>query len=378
MIFLEETQVLKKSTDYNRLVREFGLSYLRDLKSRIKNPHPWIQREIFFAHRDFDKILDISEKGEQFAVVSGRGPSNKVHLGHLGVFSVVKWLQSEYGAEVYIPLSDDEKCVFKKIKRLEEALYYAYDNALDIAALGFNPQKTHFFISTKYAPIYRYAVMLSRHATFSTVKAIFGFNNETNPGAIFYPLVQSVHILLPTFEKGLPVVVPIAVDQDPYIRLTRDLAGKIGYFKPSALHSKFLSGLDGTPMSASRPETAIFIDDKDKVIKQKIWRALTGGQGTLAKQKELGGEPERCIVFEWFRAYSLKSDEEIKKIYNECKGGARFCGQCKKELTKDIIKIVHEQRKRKMEIAKRLDRYFLHEIDFEIVEKVIEDIEGRD
>lgn len=375
---MEETQLLKKSTDYGRLVREFGLSYLEDLKNKIRKPHPWIERGIFFAHRDFDKILDLSENGERFAVVSGRGPSNKVHLGHLGVFSVVKWLQDVYDAEVYIPLSDDEKYVFRKIKRLEDALFYAYDNALDIAALGFNHEKTHFFISTQYPPIYRYSVMLSRHTTFSTVKAIFGFNNETNPGAIFYPIVQSVHILLPTFEKNLPVVVPIAVDQDPYIRLTRDLAGKLGYFKPAALHSKFLSGLDGLPMSASNPDTAIFIDDDDKLIKRKIWRALTGGQGTLAKQKELGGNPDRCIVFEWFRAYSLRTEKDIERIYNECRSGERFCGQCKKELTADIIKIVHEQRKRKLEIARKLEKYFLHEINYEIVEKIVEEIEKRD
>jgi len=369
------TTDLEKSTDYDRLVTKFGLSYLRNIMKRIKNPHTWIRREIIFAHRDFDKILDLREKGKRFSVVSGRGPSNKIHLGHLGVFSVVKWIQDEYDAEVYIPLSDDEKYVFRKINGLRDALYYAYDNALDIAALGYKTKITHFFVSTKYPPLYEYSVRLSRYTTFSTIKAIFGFTHDTNPGAIFYPIVQSAHILLPTIEKGLPVVVPIAIDQDPYIRLTRDIAERLDYFKPAALHSKFLSGLDGKPMSASKPETAIFTDDDNKTIKRKIWKALTGGQGTLAKQRKFGGNPDKCVVYEWFRAYSLRSDDDLKIIYNECKSGDRFCGQCKKELTKDIITILKEHRKKKMELINKIDQFFLHDVDMDIINKIAEHLE---
>ena len=291
------------------------------------------------------------------------------------IFKFVKWFQDEYNAEVYLPLSDDEKYVFGKIKELRDAEYYGYDNALDILALGFKPEKTHIFISSKYLPVYQHAIEISRYATFNTVKAVFGFKGETNPGAIFYPAIQASHILLPTFEKGLPVLVPIAIDQDPYIRLTRDIAERLKLVKPAAIHSKFLRGLDGKPMSASNPDTSIFTHDSNKAIKKKVWRALTGGRGTIEEQRKLGGEPEKCVVFEWLKLLFLTDDDELQKVYDECTSGRRICGDTKKELTKLLTNFLHEHRRKKLEVAKIIDKFFMHEVNEEMIKKIVEETE---
>jgi tyrosyl-tRNA synthetase len=60
--------------------------------------------------------------------------------------------------------------------------------------------------------------------------------------------------------------------QDPYFRMTRDVAPKIGFQKPSLIESRFFPALQGesTKMSASDPNSAIYVTDSSKQIKAKV------------------------------------------------------------------------------------------------------------
>lgn len=60
--------------------------------------------------------------------------------------------------------------------------------------------------------------------------------------------------------------------QDPYFRMTRDVAPRIGYLKPALLHSTFFPALQGaqTKMSASDANSSIFLTDTPKQIKNKV------------------------------------------------------------------------------------------------------------
>jgi tryptophanyl-tRNA synthetase len=62
------------------------------------------------------------------------------------------------------------------------------------------------------------------------------------------------------------------VVQDPFFRMTRDVAPRIGFLKPAVIHSKFFPALQGpkTKMSASTPGSAIFMTDKPDEIKRKV------------------------------------------------------------------------------------------------------------
>ena len=142
--------------DYDRLIKEFGINKLskQDL-DRIKKItgeelHPFLRRNIFFAHRDLKFILDEYEKGNKFFLYTGRGPSGKMHLGHLIPFVFVKWLQDKFNCEVIIQLTDDEKFLFsKKNLSLEDTRKMAFENAADILALGFDLKKTRIILNTK-------------------------------------------------------------------------------------------------------------------------------------------------------------------------------------------------------------------------------------
>jgi tryptophanyl-tRNA synthetase len=67
-------------------------------------------------------------------------------------------------------------------------------------------------------------------------------------------------------------LIPCAIDQDPYFRMTRDVAPRLGLFKPALIHSKFFPALQGskTKMASSDQNSAIFVTDTAKQIKDKV------------------------------------------------------------------------------------------------------------
>ena len=75
-------------------------------------------------------------------------------------------------------------------------------------------------------------------------------------------------------------LIPAAIDQDPYFRMTRAVADKLNYNKPANIYASFFSGLQGkrSKMSSSEPHTCILMTDTAKMIKDKINKhAVSGG-----------------------------------------------------------------------------------------------------
>ena len=141
--------------DYSKLIEEFGTKKIDDsLRNRIeKNAgdlHRLIKREFFFSHRDLDKVIEDYEKGKGFFLYTGRGPTGDMHLGHILSFELVKWFQKRFGVNVYIAISDDEKFLQKKGLSMDEVDKYSKRNIEDIAAIGFEEDKTFIFKDTEY------------------------------------------------------------------------------------------------------------------------------------------------------------------------------------------------------------------------------------
>ena len=322
----------KVTGDIKRMYEQFKIRPI----SNVENLLPWntfLEMGLIVAHRDLDKIL--SEK--KWAIVSGRGPSGPLHLGHLLVFKLVAWFQRVFNVHAFIPLSDDEKFVFGKIGSLNDAANWALENARWIAALGFDPKRTHIYVSSKHSWVYRYALTVSRHLTLSSVKGALGVDDSKNIGIPFYAAVQIVHILQPTFDFGLRTLVPIALDQDVFMRLTRDVAEKLKIPKPASVYVKFLPGLQNVPMSSSVPETAIYVTDNEKVIYSKIMRAHSGGGISTADHRKSGGNPDRCVIYEWLKAFYFRSKEHAERYAEACRTGQIVCGYDCKPLVYDLI-----------------------------------------
>jgi tryptophanyl-tRNA synthetase len=359
---------VRGKVDYERLIREFGTQPLTEkLKRRLAkytgDLHLQLRRNLFFSHRDLDVILDLYEKGVKFVLYTGRGPSGPVHIGHLVPWIFTKHLQDKFDTRLYFQMTDDEKFLIDDENKLTDMTKYGYENALDLIALGFKPENTFIIYDVQDIDLlYDIALEVAKHITYSTARATFGFQDSTNLGWVFWPAVQAVPCFIHKKLTGenVPALIPAAIDQDPYWRITRDIAQKLGYYKPAQIHNRFLPGLGiGGKMSASEPETCIFTIDSPELVKRKVWNAFTGGKGTAAEQKKTGADPSICTIFQYFLYLFEDDDRKLAEREKQCKAGEVLCGECKKVLTERINRFLAEHQKNREKARSVLDKFHI-------------------
>lgn len=359
---------VKGEVDYERLIREFGTQPLtEELLQRIAKHtgelHLQLRRKLFFSHRDLNVVLDLYEKGVKFVLYTGRGPSGPVHIGHLVPWIFTKHLQDKFETRLYFQMTDDEKFVVEDKLKLDEVKNFGYENALDLIALGFKPENTFIIFDIKDIDLlYDIALEVAKRTTYSTARATFGFQDSTNIGWIFWPAIQAVPCFIHAKLTGenVPVLIPAAIDQDPYWRITRDIAPKLGYYKPAQIHCRFLPGLGrGGKMSASEPETSIFTIDPPDIVKRKIWNAFTGGRATVAEQRKLGGDANICTIFQYFAYLFEEDDKKLAERKRKCKAGEILCGECKTELTEKINKFLAEHQKKREKARNIVEKFYV-------------------
>lgn len=321
-------------------------------------PHRFLRRNIFFSHRSLDFVLNAFEQGRGFYLYTGRGPSSSsLHLGHTIPFIFTKYLQDAFDVPLVIQLTDDEKFFHKHELTFEKAYQMGKENIKDIIAFGFDPEKTFIFSDIDYiATLYPNVCKMQRALTLSNIKGVFGFNDSDNSGKYAFPAIQAVPSFSNTFphifgkKKNVPCLIPQAIDQDPYFRMTRDIAKKLKYEKPACIHAKFfpaITGLTGK-MSASLPNTTIYLSDDPKQIKNKIKKyAFSGGGATLEEHKEKGANLDVDIAYQFLRFF-LEDDDELARIGEEYSSGRMMTGEVK-ALCADVIQqfVTDYQEKRK-------------------------------
>ncbi|TEB35933.1 tryptophanyl-tRNA synthetase [Coprinellus micaceus] len=334
----------QEGIDYDKLISQFGTRRIDNaLLERFERltgqrPHVFLRRGMFFSHREFDKILDRYEQGKPFFLYTGRGPSSdSMHLGHMVPFVFTKWLQDVFECPVVIQLTDDEKFLFKHELKPEQTKQFSRQNAKDIIACGFNLDKTFIFSNYEYmgGMFYQNVSKISRQITYNQVKATFGFNESDNIGKIHFASIQAAPSFSNSFPhifgavSNIPCLIPCAIDQDPYFRLARDIAQKLKYQKPTLIHSKFFPALQGpqTKMSASDPNSSIFMTDKPNQIKKKInAHGFSGGRETEEEHRRLGGDTEVDVAYQYL-TFFLDDDEELAKLGEDYRSGTLLTGQ---------------------------------------------------
>lgn len=323
--------------------------------------HHLIRRGIVFSHRDLNTIISLKQQSKPFYLYTGRGPSSEsLHLGHLIPFMLTKWLQEALDVPLVIQLTDDEKTLWKDLKP-EEAIRLARENAKDIIAMGFDLDKTFIFNDFDFMgncpAFYQNVIRIQKLVTFNQVKGIFGFGDSDVIGKIAFPAIQAA----PCFSTSFPfifgnnkvqVLIPCAIDQDPYFRMTRDVAPKLNFPKPALIHSTFFPALQGakSKMSASEKNSAIFLTDSPKEIKNKINKhAFSGGQTTVEEHREKGGNTDIDVSYQLLKFF-LEDDDELKRIQESYSSGKLLTGEIKKIAIETVTPIVlqHQESRKKV------------------------------
>lgn len=354
-----------QSIDYDRLIKDFGTSpitieTLNKFKEITKHePHIFLKRGIFFSERDLLKILEYHKEKKPFFLYTGRGPSStSMHLGHIIPFVFTKWLQDVFGVPLIIELTDDEKFLFNPKLKIEDVKKFNIENAKDIISIGFDHKNTFIFSDLNYmnSSFYENVVKVSNQITASKSKAVFGFNDSDSIGKFHFCSVQIATSFCSSFPDVLglppktPCLIPCAIDQDPYFRICRDVAGKLNYSKPSLIHSKFFPSLKGfsSKMSSSDPNSSIFLDDTPNEIKKKINKyAFSGGRDSIEDHKKFGGQPDIDIAYQYL-LFFCEDDIKLKKIYESYKSGQLLSGELKAECITVVQNVIDKiQKKRK-------------------------------
>jgi len=479
-------------SDYRKLFEEFGIESFEDVIDEVPDPHYLMRRAIIFGHRDYRRVADAMRNDEPFAALSGFMPTGDPHIGHKMVFDEIIWHQQQ-GADAYALIADLEAHAARGLT-WDEIDEHARDYLLSLLALGFDADDGTLYRQSANRELQDLAFELGAEANFSEFEAIYGFDGETDVSHMQSVVTQMADILYPQLEESKPTVIPVGPDQDPHMRLARDLAERTRYFKvteayasvafddderplvsaaydareeyaddpdqprcaeaadwlrddpladayaddlvagvvqkldnagmeplrprirffdrhatdeafealidevagekrvfeghvdafdidreaaedlalavevdhggygfvpPSSIYHRFMTGLTGGKMSSSIPASHISLLDDPEEGYDKVKAATTGGRQSAEEQRELGGEPDQCPVYELY-AYLLASDDDefAERVYEECAGGERLCGGCKEEaaeLMAEFLEDHQEKREEAKEVLADLD-----------------------
>jgi len=255
--------------DYARLIKEFGIEEITDLLRQKMVNNRFIRRKIIFGHRDLNLVFKAIDDNQPWAVMSGIKPSGPFHLGTLTTALEIVEFQ-KMGAKAYYCIADIESWEDNGIS-YEEAEDDAVDNLADILALGLDTDKAYIWRQSKEPIVKDVAFKVSRLVTQNMLNAIYG---EKTFGLYLSALVQCGDIILPQVLDGIqPTIVPVGIDQDPHIRLTRDLTRRYykKFFLPGATYHYLLPGIDGSEKMAKRnPNSRFSFNEPSESIERKI------------------------------------------------------------------------------------------------------------
>ena len=353
---------VKGEIDYNRLIKEFGLQPLHHLPPLFQK-NLLFRRGIIFAHRDLKPVIEAIEQKKPIVMMTGLMPSGKFHLGHKLVADQIIFYQS-LGAKVYLTVADLEAYNSRNpdMKELRKIAIEEY--VTNYVALGLDIRKVDFYFQSarsedgkKASAYYRLANMLARHATFNEFKAIYG---EISPGKMSSALLQAADMLHPQLSEfegsSLPIVIPVGVDQDPHVRLARDLAHRMKEYelKPiSSTYHTFLPGLGGGKMSSSDPNSYIALTDTPEEAALKIKKyAFSGGQPTLEEHRLKGGNPDVDVAFQMLRYGLEPDDKKLAQIEKDYRSGKLLSGELKLITIEKMTAFLKEHQEKRKKVQK--------------------------
>jgi tryptophanyl-tRNA synthetase len=259
------------------------------------------------------------------------------------VIENIRYFQ-EQGAITYCVIADLESASTRGVT-LQEAQKRALEFHIPAyIALGLDPKKTRFYFQSENKEVVKLAYEFAKKVTLNEFRAIYG---SADPGRIMAAITQVGDIVYPQLEEGMPGIVPSGVDQDPHLRLTRDVVkrvrSKYKFFAPSSMYHKYTQSLDGSlKMSKSKPESNIDLPEDEKSFCKKIMRSHSGGKDTLEEHRKKGGNVEEDMAFQMLRTHLLEDDKKLEKIEKDYTSGKLTSGEMKQLACEHMTKFMKD------------------------------------
>ena len=272
--------------DYRKLFEEFGIEVFEEVLPRIPSPHYLMRRGVIFGHRDYRPVAEAMANDEPFAALSGFMPTGDPHIGHKLVFDELIWHQ-ERGGEAYGLIADLEAHAARGLS-WEEIDEHTRSYLLSLIALGFDPEDGTLYRQSTNREVQDLAFELGTKANFSELGAIYDFDGETEVSYMQSVVTQMADILYPQLEEPKPTVIPVGPDQDPHMRLARDLAGRMRYFGVTEAYASFELD-DAERELVTRAYEALAASDSEADVR------CTDAAEWLRSERPSGGDLEGAI-----------------------------------------------------------------------------------
>jgi len=353
--------------DYGKLMREFGIKSL-PLLPELFYKNILFRRGVIFAHRDFDKtILNCIKNKKKFVMMTGLMPTGKFHIGHMLLAQQMIFYQ-QLGAKLYICVADLE-AYNARGQSLEESRKIAVEEYItNYIALGLKSENCEIYFQSersqnakKSNAYYRLASNFSKYATFNEFKAVYG---DISPGKMNAALLQASDMYSPQlneFEGIVPTFIPVGIDQDPHIRIARDMASRIKEHKFIPIASTyhiFMPGLSGGKMSSSEANSFIAMTDSPKEVEQKIKKyAFSGGKDTIEEHRKKGVNPDIDVSFQYLKMFFEPDDKKLGQIEKDYRSGKMLTSELKEYLIKKINAFLSEHQKKREKAKKEIDKF---------------------
>merc|ERR1712096_300226 len=159
--------------------------------------------------------------------------------------------------------------------------------------------------------MYPVVAKVAKLITFNQCHGVLGDNIMANVGRVFYPSIQAAPAFPGCFpmmfgkRKDIKCLIPQGIDQDPFFRLCRDIAPRMGESKPACIHCKFFPAMEGPNSkmsSSSMASSTIFMTDTPEMIKRKVNKyAFSGGGATKELHQQFGARLDVDVPYQYLR-----------------------------------------------------------------------------
>ena len=278
-------------------------------------------------------------------LLSGVKPTGRPHIGnYFGAMKQFVDLQDSYESRIFVA----NLHALTSVQDKEEMLANAREVVLDYLGVGLDPEKATIYYQSDVPHVTELAWIFSCITTMPYLMRAHAFkdaearNKEINVGVFNYPLLMAADILVHDAD-----VVPVGKDQKQHIEITRDIAEKFNKIygetfkipKPLIIDNvATVPGIDGQKMSKSYNNTIpLFATDEE--IKEAVMSIVTDSSQDVPKN-----------VYEIHKL--VRSEEELKKLYEEKKGKYK---ELKEELINDLKSLIAPMRERRAEWVSRSD-----------------------
>ncbi len=230
--------------------------------------------------------------------------------------------------------------------------------AMDMLALGIDPEKSHFWVQSDVPEVAELTWILSCVTPMGIIQRATSYKDkitrgvEPNLGLFSYPALMTADILINQSE-----LVPVGRDQKQHLEIARDIAAKFNnkfgeVFRipePDILKDvATVPGTDGLKMSKSYNNT-IPIFAEDSVIKKSVMGIVTD-----SKAVEEVKDPEKDNVFAIYKLFA--NEDEQNDMADRYKKGGLGYGDAKKELLSKINDHFGDFRIRRRELESNPDK----------------------